>query len=231
AVLWIGGISGVLGFSVTRATLVVLPVVLGLATDYFIQSVNRLMDADGPVESRVALAGRRMLPSTGLAALATAAGMLAFVASGIPLVRQFGFFMALGVASAYLANYLMGLPLLVLLGRTVPAILTGSRLRSAAGRRIARLGSMAPAAAMVIGAIGLIGWAALPAIRIETDPTQLVPAGDPALAQAELVRQQIGLTGEIDLVLQGPDPAAGNAASWLDAASRQVVSQSAGDLK
>ena len=231
AALWTGGIAGVLGLPVTPATLVVLPVVLGLATDYFIQSVNRVMDADGPVESRVALAGRRMLPSTGLAALATAAGMLAFVASGIPLVRQFGFFMALGVASAYLANYLIGLPLLVLLGRTVPAILTGSRLRSAAGRRIARLGSMAPAAAIVIGAIGLIGWAALPAIRIETDPSQLVPAGDPALAQAELVRQQIGLTGEIDLVLQGPDPAAGNAASWLDAASRQIVSQSGGDLK
>ncbi len=231
AALWTGGIAGVLGLPVTPATLVVLPVVLGLATDYFIQSVNRVMDADGPVESRVALAGRRMLPSTGLAALATAAGMLAFVASGIPLVRQFGFFMALGVASAYLANYLIGLPLLVLLGRTVPAILKGSRLRSAAGRRIARLGSMAPAAAIVIGAIGLIGWAALPAIRIETDPSQLVPAGDPALAQAELVRQQIGLTGEIDLVLQGPDPAAGNAASWLDAASRQIVSQSGGDLK
>jgi hydrophobe/amphiphile efflux-3 (HAE3) family protein len=231
AALWTGGIAGILGLPVTPATLVVLPVVLGLATDYFIQSVNRVMDADGAVQSRVALASRRMLPSTGLAAVATAAGMLAFTASGIPLVRQFGLFMALGVASAYLANYLVGLPLLVLVGQTVPAILRGSRLRSAAGRRIARLGSLAPVAAMVIGAIGLIGWAALPAIKIETDPAQLVPAGDPALAQAELVRQQIGLTGEIDLVLQGPDPAAGSAASWLDAASRQIVSRSGGDLK
>ena len=231
AALWTGGIAGFLGLPVTPATLVVLPVVLGLATDYFIQSVNRVMDADGAVESRVALAGGRMLPSTGLAAVATAAGMLAFTASGVPLVRQFGLFMALGVALAYLANYLVGLPSLVLVGRKFPAVLTGSRLRSAAGRRIARLGSLAPAAAIVIGAIGLIGWAALPAIKIETDPAQLVPAGDPALAQAELMRQQVGLTGEIDLVLQGPDPAAGGAASWLDTASRQIVSQSSGDLK
>ena len=231
AALWTGGIAGFLGLPVTPATLVVLPVVLGLATDYFIQSVNRVMDAEGGVESRVALAARRMLPSTGLAALATAAGMLAFVASGIPLVRQFGLFMALGVALAYLANYLVGLPALVLVGRRFPAVLAGSRLRSVAGRRIAMLGSLVPAAAMVIAAIGLIGWAALPAVKIETDPAQLVPAGDPALAQAELVRQQIGLTGEIDLVLQGPDPAAAGPVSWLDAASRQIISRSSGDLK
>ena len=39
--LWTAGIAGWLGLPVTPATLVVLPVVLGLATDYFIQSINR----------------------------------------------------------------------------------------------------------------------------------------------------------------------------------------------
>src|SRR5205823_3543663 len=83
--------------------------------------------------------------STGLAAAATAAGMLAFTVSGIPLVRQFGLFMALGVAMAYLANYLVGLPLLLLLGRTVPSVLNATSVRAAAGRRIAAIGSRRPA--------------------------------------------------------------------------------------
>src|SRR5205823_11007843 len=157
AALWTGGLAGWLGVPVTPATLVVLPVVLGLATDYFIQSVNRLMETPGTPVERVSLAARRILPSTGLAAAATAAGMLAFVVSGIPLVRQFGLFMALGVAMAYLANYLIGLPLLLLLARAVPSVLNANSVRAAAGRRIAAIATLAPAAAIAIVAVGLAG--------------------------------------------------------------------------
>jgi hydrophobe/amphiphile efflux-3 (HAE3) family protein len=229
--LWTAGIAGFLGLPVTPATLVVLPVVLGLAADYLIQSVNRMMETEGTLEERLTLAARRILPTTGLAAAATAAGMLAFVASGIPLVRQFGLFMALGVAMAYLANYAVGLPLLMLLGRSFPRALAGTGFRAAAGRRIARIGALTPAAAAAMVVIGLAGWAALPAIKIETDPAQLVPANDAALTKAEAVRKEVGLTGEIDLLVQGTDPAAPEAVKWLDQASRQAAAQSGGDLK
>jgi hydrophobe/amphiphile efflux-3 (HAE3) family protein len=229
--LWTAGIAGFLGLPVTPATLVVLPVVLGLAADYLIQSVNRMMETEGTLEERLTLAARRILPTTGLAAAATAAGMLAFVASGIPLVRQFGLFMALGVVMAYLANYAVGLPLLMLLGRSFPRALAGTGFRAAAGRRIARIGALTPAAAAAIVVIGLAGWAALPAIKIETDPAQLVPANDAALTKAEAVRKEVGLTGEIDLLVQGTDPAAPEAVKWLDQASRQAAAQSGGDLK
>jgi predicted RND superfamily exporter protein len=67
--------------------------------------------------------------------------------------------------------------------------------------------------------------------KIETDPTQLVAANDPALKQAEAIRNEIGLSGEIDLLVQGPDPAAPDAVKWLDQASRQAAIQSNGDLK
>jgi len=231
AALWTAGIAGFVGLPVTPGTLVVLPVVLGLATDYFIQSVNRVMDTDGTLGERVTLATRRVLPSTGLAAAATAAGMLAFVVSGIPLVRQFGLFMAIGVVMAYLANYLVGLPALLLVGRRFPRVLSGSGIRAAAGRRIASIGALAPAAAIAIVIVGLWGWVALPAVKIETDPSQLVPAGDAALAEAEQVRREVGLAGEIDLVLQGRDAASRDAVSWLDQATHQAATQSGGDLK
>src|SRR5256714_581596 len=221
--LWTAGIAGFLGLPVTPATLVVLPVVLGLAADYLIQSVNRVMESEGTLEERLALAARRILPTTGVAAAATAAGMLAFVVSGIPLIRQFGLFMALGVVMAYLANYLVGLPLLLLLGRRAPGALKGGGFRAAAGRRLARIGTLPRAAAVSLLVIGLAGWAALPLIKIETDPAQLVPANDAALMQAEAVRKEIGLTGEIDLLVQGADPAAPDAVKWLDQAGRQAA--------
>src|SRR5438309_6032036 len=183
--LWTAGIAGFLGLPVTPATLVVLPVVLGLAADYLIQSVNRMMASEGTLEERLALAARRILPTTGVAAAATAAGMLAFVASGIPLVRQFGLFMALGVVMAYLANYLVGLPLLLLLGRRIPKALMAGGFRAAAGRRIARIGRLAPSVVVALLAVGPAGWAALPLISIEPDVTPLVPDHDAAVISAE----------------------------------------------
>src|SRR5919204_4784360 len=231
AALWTAGVAGFLGLPLTPATLVVLPVVLGLATDYLIQSVNRVMDTAGTMEERVELAGQRILPSTGLAAAATAAGMLAFVVSGIPLVRQFGLFMALGVVMAYVANYLVGLPLLLLLGRRFPQLFAGTAIRSAAGRRIATIGALAPRVAMVLAVLGLLGWAALPLIKVETDPARLMPAGDRALAQADQVRREVGIAGEIDLVIQGNNPTQPDAVKWLDQATGQAVRDSGHDLK
>ena len=231
AALWTAGVAGFVGLPVTPATLVVLPVVLGLATDYFIQSVNRLMDSTGTMEERLEMAAKRILPATGLAAAATAAGMLAFVLSGIPLVRQFGLFMALGVVMAYLANYLVGLPLLLFLGHRFPRLFTGTPIRAAAGHRIATIGALAPLAAVLLVVVGLVGWAALPAIRVETDPARLMPSGDRALAQADLVRREVGIAGEIDLIIQGTDPTSAEAVKWLDQASTQTVDQSNHDLK
>ncbi|TME47971.1 MAG: hypothetical protein E6I56_02735 [Chloroflexi bacterium] len=231
AALWTGGLAGWLGVPVTPATLVVLPVVLGLATDYFIQSVNRMMDPEFPPEHRLAAVARRVLPATGLAALATAAGMLAFAVSGIPLVRQFGIFMAIGVAMAYVANYLIGLPALGLLMRRLPGLFAPTMMRRATGRRMRAIGSLPIAAAVVLTLIGLAGWAALPGVKMETDPSRLVPGGDPALAHAQQVRQAIGVAGEIDLVLQGQDPSSSAAVKWLDTTSRQAASSSGGDLR
>jgi hydrophobe/amphiphile efflux-3 (HAE3) family protein len=231
AALWTAGIAGFTGLPVTPATLVVLPVVLGLATDYLIQSVNRLMDAEGSPRQRLTEVARRILPSTGLAAAATAAGMLAFVVSGVPLIRQFGLFMAIGVLMAYLANYLVGLPLLMLVASRFPRIVAGSRVRSTAGRRLAAIGSLPilPALALVI--LGLAGWAALPGVKVETDPARLVPAGDRALAQAEQVRREIGLAGELDLVLQGQNAATPESVKWLDTATRDAAADAGGALR
>jgi len=233
ASLWTAGIAGLVQLPVTPATLAVLPVVLGLATDYFIQSVNRVgeVSSEATADDRVLAGAAAILPATGLAALATGAGMLAFVLSSIPLVRQFGLFMALGVAMALLANFLVGLPALLLLGRRWPRLLERRGIGTQAGSRIAGLGRTPLRAALLLILIGLIGWVTLPAIRIETDPAQLVAAGDPSLAAAQQVKAAVGLAGEIDLVLQGPDVTTGQAAGWLDQATQRNVRDSGGDLK
>jgi predicted RND superfamily exporter protein len=66
--------------------------------------------------------------------------------------------------------------------------------------------------------VGVLGWAALPFIQIETDPVRLLPPGATSVQQAEHVRQAIGVVGELDLVVAGADVQSPAVVAWLAAA-------------
>ncbi len=220
--LWTAGIASWLKLPLTPATLAILPVVLGLTTDYVIQTVNRLAEEAGDADARMLRAGRAILPATGLAALATGAAVLAFAASPIPLVRQFALFMALGVACSFAVSVLAGLPLIYLVAARLPR--WAATRPAPAYPAIERLGRLPLAAAAVLAVVGLLGWAAMPLVRVETDISQLMPAGSHALDEADHVRHAVGLVGELDLVLKGPDVTSPQAVAWLDRATQQATS-------
>jgi hydrophobe/amphiphile efflux-3 (HAE3) family protein len=232
AAYWTAGAAGLARLPITPATMAVLPVVLGLATDYTLQCVNRLADEEsGGPTGRVVRAARAILPPTGIAALATIAGVLAFAFSPLPLLRQFAFFLAIGVVMAYLAAFLVGVPLFALvLSSDLRRFIAAPRAKPA-WPILGRLGSAPLRVVVPLILIGLLGWAALPLLRIETDPNRLMPAGDPALAQADHVRQAVGLAGEVDIVMTGPAVASPAAIQWLDSATRAVVAAEGGRLR
>ncbi len=223
--LWTAGAAGWLGLPLTPATLAVIPVVLGLTTDYVIQSVNRLAEEEGAAGARITRMIRAILPATAVAALATGAAMLAFAISPIPLVRQFAVFMALGVAASWGASVLVGIPLLAIVAERRPQL---APVRVPVPwppiQRLGRLG-LAPAAALAV--LGLIGWAAMPFVKLETDPAQLMPAGSRAIAEAQHVQHAVGLVGEVDLVLKGQnghDVTSPEAVAWLKQATDRATS-------
>ncbi len=220
--LWTAGAAGWLGLPLTPATLAVIPVVLGLTTDYVIQSVNRLAEEQGPASERMLGMSRAILPATGVAALATAAAVLAFAISPIPLVRQFALFMGLGVACSWMVSVLVGVPVLALVAQLRPALAPPRAPEAVPG--IDRLGRMSLTPALALAVIGILGWAAMPFVRLETDPAQLMPAGSSALAEAQHVQHAIGLVGEIDLVLRGPDVASPGAVAWMQRATDRATS-------
>jgi uncharacterized protein len=221
--LWTGGIGALAGLPLTPATLAVLPVVLGLTTDYVLQMVNRLAEEAGP--DRVRRAARAIVPATALAAAATAAGLLAFAVSPVPLVRQFAIFMTIGVLMSLLAGLSVGLPIVVLLvaRRSRPGAPATSASPTPAWERLAHAGRLPRPAVLPLVLVGVLGWAALPFIRIETDPVRLLPPGAQSVQQAEHVRQEVGSVGELDLVLTGPDVDSPAVVRWLAGAEDRVA--------
>lgn len=228
AAFWCAGFAGLLGIRLTPASLAVLPVVLGLATDYGLQAANRLAEVSGTDQrQRVVEAARSILPSTLLAATATAAGVLAFAFSPIPLVRQFAFFMAVGVGAAWLAGVLVGVPAFALIGRRCPVVPSPAPTWD----WVARAGRLPVAAVLVLAVAGLAGWAALPFVPIETNLSHLMPPGDPAVQQAQIVEREVGLSGELDLVVSGPNTFNPAVVKWEQQVESTAVQRAGSDLR
>lgn len=106
------GIFGLLGGSLTMASIAVLPILIGLAVDYAIQLQARYDEAvalgasPGVDAARLAAAGGG--PAIATACLATGVGFLALQLSPIPMVRGFGLLLVLGIAIAFPLAFVAG---------------------------------------------------------------------------------------------------------------------------
>lgn len=177
------------GRSLSLGVVAFLPILLGIGSDfplYLVQPARR----------------RRVL----VAALAGAAGFATLAASSLPFVRELGLALAVGIVVTVGVALALRRWLDVLEPTEVGShwVLPRPRRR----RWWVRTTALAVAVALAVG-----GWVALPALRIEADPETLA-AGLPALEQAQEAEQVLGASGEVNIVLHGPDVLTPEALAW-----------------
>ncbi len=106
------GIFGLLGGSLTMASIAVLPILIGLAVDYAIQLQARYDEAiasgASPGAEAASLSASGGGPTIAIACLATAAGFLALQLSPTPMVRGFGLLLVVGIAIAFALAFVVG---------------------------------------------------------------------------------------------------------------------------
>jgi hydrophobe/amphiphile efflux-3 (HAE3) family protein len=97
------GLVSLVGGSLTMASIAVLPILIGLAVDYAIQFQSRVDEArtspDGwtTTDRAIARAAGAGFPTIATAALATATGFLVLELSPVPMVREFGILLFVGI--------------------------------------------------------------------------------------------------------------------------------------
>jgi len=163
-------------------------------------------------------------------ACATAASLGTLVLSPLPLVRDLGMTLSIGV----LLSALLGIVARRLVYRDADGVADaegardeGARARrpSAAAIRARVLARKGPAAVFLAAlVVAGVGWAMLPRLGLETDVEQFA-AGLPALSDAEHVEGVIGSSGELDVVLTGKDVTSPDAVAWMDRAEQIIVTR------
>jgi uncharacterized protein len=240
------GLLGLVGGSLTMASIAVLPILIGLAVDYAIQLQARFDEAvEGGVRGveAVRLAAVSGGPTIGTACLATAAGFLALQLSPTPMVRSFGWLLIVGIAIAFGLALTAGFAALTLRhevrekrlsggwpgvwggrGRPRPQRRPIPRARARSPERIVLFAVARPRQVLGIGlALAAIGWAAGTQVETVSDIRSLAPQSLPAVRDLTRVQDATGVSGELDVSVRAPDLADPATIRWMAAFKQRVL--------
>jgi predicted RND superfamily exporter protein len=223
------GLLALVGGSLTMASIAALPILIGLGVDYAIQFQARF-DETGSVERAATLGG----PTIAAACAATAAGFLALQLSPIPMVREFGWVLILGIAAAFVLALTVGSAALsqrTLLGRVAregdaehPAQASPSRDRTRPPERLLSLPQREPVAVLAIGvALAVCGWIAGTRVDTVSDIRELAPQNISAVEGLNQLQETTGVSGELDVSITAPDLTDPETVEWMAGFKRRVL--------
>ncbi|MBN1367155.1 MAG: RND family transporter [Dehalococcoidales bacterium] len=213
--LWTFGVMGYVPIPITMATMAVLPILIGLGIDYPIQFHNRYQEElsrNHSVGRAVAVSFGSMAPAVGVALLATVIGFATLYISDVPMIKDFGIILVIGVVICYIVA-LFFLYSVVYLGDKKMPVAKLSRISVTGGTRIERgLAKMTGAAvkrpllAVILAvALGVGGGIADRWLPVNADYQQLIPQNLPALKQVRNLNEILGIGGQITLMVEADD--------------------------
>lgn len=209
-IVWTFGVLGYIGLDLSLVTISGLPILIGMGIDFAIQIHSRVEEelATGEAPNPFAATLRWLGWPLVVAAVAAAVAFVCMQLSMVPMVRDFGVMLAIGMG------------MLLTVGVMVPLALLGSRERrspttDAALRRgpmeriVVRLGALPSASAipLAILATGLFAFGVLAedAFEIESDPEKWVDQSTQVIADINQLRDRTGSAGELGIYLEADD--------------------------
>ena len=103
-IIYTFGIMGVLSIPITMVTMAVFPIIIGLGVDYAIQFHNRYDEEarrGESVKEAIIDSVTHIGPAIGVAIITACLGFAALYFSPVPMIRDFGSMLIIGVASSY----------------------------------------------------------------------------------------------------------------------------------
>ncbi|MFE6079072.1 RND family transporter [Paenibacillus sp. NPDC057886] len=227
--VWVFGLMGYMGMPLSIATMALLPILIGLGTDFALQFHNRYEEELVKKEDSskaMAAAVRHMAPAVGIAVIIMAAGFLTLLFSEMPMIKDFGLMLAVGVCIMYAVGLFLLLPLLILRDRK------GIKLRKGkAGNVVERaLGGLAkyviehPKAMLIIPLIvAIAGFSVDHKLNVESNIEKLMPQKAPALVELNEIREVMGNTLTLDWMIEAQDVTRPEIIQWMDSFQKHAV--------
>ena len=223
--LWTFGIMGYFSVPITMATMAILPILIGLGIDYSIQFHNRYQEEVTKAKSvgeAIIISISRMLSIVGIALLATIIGFITLFMSEVPMIRDFGMMLAVGIVFSYIVGLFMLHSIVYLGDKNKPMDLLSKASLKASGRidrilsRIAKLAVNNTLPIFLVAlAFGIAGGVVDHWLPTNTDYEELIPQDIAELKELRELREIIGSGGEIRFMIETDDVVSPVVLGWL----------------
>jgi hydrophobe/amphiphile efflux-3 (HAE3) family protein len=227
-VVWAFGLAGYLGIPLTIVTIAGLPVMLGVGIDYAIQMHSRVEEevvldrAEHPIQETARSLGPALL-------VVTFDAIFAFTAlrfAKVPMLRDFGLLLAVGIAVICLCSII--LPLAVLGIREFRSPTKGKDFREGPlGRLVVWLGGLPAASAVPLAVASVViffwGIAVEDDLTLQTDPVQWVNQDSEAIHNLDQVEEETGSSSELGVFVTADDVFTDEFVAYVHAFTRQTL--------
>jgi len=225
AALWTFGLMGYFSVPITMATMAVLPILIGLGIDFSIQFHNRYQEEvtkSNSVSEAILTSVSRMFPVVGIALLATIISFITLYISSVPMIRDFGMILAIGIFISYLVGLFLLHSIVYLSDKRMPIDRLKQASLKASGRIeriLSRIATLAVKNTLWIFLVALIfgiaGGVVDQWLPSNTDYEELMPQDITELRELRELREILGSGGEIRFMIEADDVSSPEVLSWL----------------
>lgn len=234
-VVWAFGTAGYLGIPLTLVTVAGLPVMLGIGIDYAIQMHARVEEeavidrSDHPIQETARNLGPALL-------IVTFDAVFAFAAlhwAKVPMLRQFGLLLAVGVAVICIASIIIPLALLGIREFRKPT--RGADFSEGfLGRLTVRLGGLPDGAAVPLAVASLAifagGIVVEEKLDIQTDPVEWINPSSEVIRNLRYAEREVKGSSELGVFVEAEDVFAQPVVDYLDDFTNRYRSEHPQDL-
>lgn len=232
--LWTFGFMGYISIPITMATMAVLPVLIGLGIDYPIQFHNRYQEEvarSKSVTQAVSISFVKMMPAVGIALLATCIGFATLYISSVPMIRDFGIILVVGVIFCYLVALFLLYSMVFLADKKVEIAKLGQLSGNSSTRfekALSRITGFALkytlpifliALLLGIGGIAVDHW-----LPTNTDFQKLIPQNLTGLQNIRNLNSLLGMGGQINFMIEADDVTSQSVLTQVKAFEEREVS-------
>ena len=232
--LWTFGLIGYLSVPVTMATMAVLPILIGLGIDFSIQFHNRYQEEvtrSKTVAEAIITSVSNMVPVVGIALVATIIGFITLYISEVPMIRDFGMVLAIGIVISYIVGLFLLHSIVYLSDKRTPI----KRLREAASKasgriegilsRIAKLAVNHTLWIFIVALLFALGGAVVDRwLPTNTDYEELIPQDTPELVEMRGLREITGSGGTLSFMIEADDVTRPEILGWLQKYQDEALS-------
>jgi hydrophobe/amphiphile efflux-3 (HAE3) family protein len=203
-VIWAFSILGLIGINLSLVTISGLPILIGLGIDFAIQIQNRV-EEEVVLDKEVHPIGETLANLAPPLIVATIAGVLAFLAlriSKVPMIRDFGVLLAVGVIVLLIVGIVVTASALGIREWTKP---TTERKPSVVERIVVKLGGLPTkfglplviiASVLFVGGIFAEGSA-----KIESDPIKWIDQDSQVVADIDQLEDETGFSSTLGVLV------------------------------